>query len=107
MTSVYVSSGNAKTEKTELLLFTFTQSLLQMNSTTKIKPFSLSLQPLTAFAELSYGMGDFAKTEGRTTEKKMMERVAEKNNDQKKTKQKKPLYFPERRHLARRITKQK
>ena len=32
-------------------------------------PFSLSLQPLTAFAELSYGRRDFAKTEGRKTEK--------------------------------------
>ena len=33
-------------------------------------PFSLSLQPLTAFAGLSYGWRDFAKTEGRKTERK-------------------------------------
>ena len=41
------------------------------------KPFSLSFQPLTTFAELSYGRRDFAKTEGRKTEKGMVERVAE------------------------------
>ena len=41
------------------------------------KPFSLSLQPLTIFAELSYGRRDFAKTEGRKTEKGKVERVAE------------------------------
>ena len=41
------------------------------------KAFSLTLQPLTAFAELSYGRRDFAKTEGRKTEKGMVERVAE------------------------------
>ena len=40
-------------------------------------PFSLSLQPLTAFAELSYGRRDFATTEGRKTEKGMVERIAE------------------------------
>ena len=31
-------------------------------------PFSLSIQPLTAFAILSYGKRDFAKAEGRKTE---------------------------------------
>ena len=41
------------------------------------KPFSLSLQPLTAFAELSYGRRDFAKKEGRKTEKGKVGRVAE------------------------------
>ena len=43
------------------------------------KSFSLrlSLQPLTTFAELSYGRRDFAKTEGRKTEKGMVERVAQ------------------------------
>ena len=41
------------------------------------KPFSLSLQTLTVFAELSYGRRDFAKTEGRKTDKGMVERVAE------------------------------
>ena len=44
---------------------------------TNRKLFSLSLQPLTAFAELSYGRRDFAKTEGRKTEKRKVERVAE------------------------------
>ena len=41
------------------------------------KPFSLSLQPLTAFAELRYGRQDFAKKEGRKTEKGKVGRVAE------------------------------
>ena len=41
------------------------------------KPFSLSLQPLTAFAELGYGRRDFAKKEGRHKEKGKVERVAE------------------------------
>ena len=31
-------------------------------------PFSLSIQPLTAFAILSYGKRDFAEAEGRKTE---------------------------------------
>ena len=34
----------------------------------KRRPFSLSIQPLTAFAILSYGKRDFAKAEGRKTE---------------------------------------
>ena len=33
------------------------------------RPFSLSIQPLTAFAILSYGKRDFAEAEGRKTEK--------------------------------------
>ena len=41
------------------------------------KPFSLSLQPLTAFAELRYSRRDFAKIEGRKTEKRKVGRVAE------------------------------
>ena len=41
------------------------------------KPFLLSLQPLTAFAELRYGKRDFAKKEGRKTEKGKVGRVAE------------------------------
>ena len=41
------------------------------------KPFSLSLQPLTAFAELRYGRRDFAKIESRKTEKRKVGRVAE------------------------------
>ena len=41
------------------------------------KPFSLSLQPLTAFPELRYGGRDFAKKEGRKTEKGKIGRVAE------------------------------
>ena len=41
------------------------------------KPFSLSLQLLTAFAELRYGRRDFAKKEGRKTEKGKVGRVAE------------------------------
>ena len=32
------------------------------------RPFSLSIQPLTAFAILSYGKRDFAEAEGRKTE---------------------------------------
>ena len=32
------------------------------------RPFSLSIQPLTAFAKLSYGKRDFAEVEGRKTE---------------------------------------
>ena len=32
------------------------------------RPFSLSIQPLTAFAKLSYGKRDFAEAEGRKTE---------------------------------------
>ena len=40
-------------------------------------PFSLSLQPLTAFAELSYGRWDFAKIEGRKTEKAKVGRISE------------------------------
>ena len=39
--------------------------------------FSLSLQPLTVFTELSYGRRDFAKIEGRKTEKGKVGRVAE------------------------------
>ena len=41
------------------------------------KPFSLSLQPLAVFAELRYGRRDFAKIEGRKTEKGKVERVTE------------------------------
>ena len=41
------------------------------------KPFSLLLQPLTAFAELRYGRRDFAKKEGRKTEEGKIGRVAE------------------------------
>ena len=37
----------------------------------------LSLQPLTAFAELSYGRRDFAKIEGRKTRKGKVGRVVE------------------------------
>ena len=40
-------------------------------------PFSLSKQPLTAFAILSYGKRDFAEAEGRKTEKGKDTRVAE------------------------------
>ena len=32
------------------------------------RPFSLSIQPLAAFAKLSYGKRDFAEAEGRKTE---------------------------------------
>ena len=32
------------------------------------RPFSLSIQPRTAFAKLSYGKRDFAEAEGRKTE---------------------------------------
>ena len=35
---------------------------------TNSKPFSLSIQPLTASAILSYGKRDFAEAEGRKTE---------------------------------------
>ena len=52
-------------------------SLLPMARYADSKLFSLSLQPLTAFAELSYGRRDFAKTEGRKTEKGKVESVAE------------------------------
>ena len=41
------------------------------------KPFSLSFQPHTAFAELRYGRRDFSKKEGRKTEKGKVGRVAE------------------------------
>ena len=44
---------------------------------TNRKLFSLSLQSLTAFAELRYGGRDFAKKEGRKTEKGKVGRVAE------------------------------
>ena len=40
-------------------------------------PFSLSLQPLTAFAELGYERRDFAKIEGRKTEEGKVGRVVE------------------------------
>ena len=58
-------------------------------------PFTLSLQPLTAFAELSYGRRDFAKAEGRKTEKGMGKRVGKKHSE-----------ILERRNLARRTTEQ-
>ena len=41
------------------------------------KPFSLSLQPLTAFAEVRYGRREIAKIEGRKTEKGKVGRDAE------------------------------
>ena len=40
------------------------------------KPFSLSIQPLTAFALLRYRRRDFTKKEGRKTEKGEVGRVA-------------------------------
>ena len=43
----------------------------------KCTPFSLSLQPITAFAELSYGRRDLSKIEGRKTEKGKVGRIAE------------------------------
>ena len=55
----------------------FYLNVRRTKNTDNRKPFSLSLQPLTAFAELSYGRRDFAKTEGRKTEKGKVERVAE------------------------------
>ena len=45
--------------------------------TVNSKPFALSLQPLTAFAELRYGRRDFAKIEGRKTEKGKVGHVSE------------------------------
>ena len=65
-------------------------------------PFSLSLQPLTAFAELSYGRRDFAKTEGRKTERKGRTRRRIKG----RWVGKKHSEIQERRNLARRTTEQ-
>ena len=48
----------------------------QRDCETSFKPFSL-LQPLTAFAEVRYGKRDFAKIEGRKTEKGKVGRDAE------------------------------
>ena len=47
------------------------------------KPFSLSIEQLTAFVKLSYGKRDFAKAEGHKTEKEMVERVAEREGEGK------------------------
>ena len=52
-------------------------TLPQPSHTIKRKPYSLSLQPLTAFAEIRFARRDFAKTEGRKTEKGKVGRVAE------------------------------
>ena len=67
-----------------------------------MKPFSLSLQPLTAFAELRYWRRDFAKIEGRKTEKGKVGRVAEGEVGGKK----KHSEIPGRRYLARRTKEQ-
>ena len=48
-----------------------------LNCCSYSKPFSLSLQPLTTLTELRYGRRDFAKIEGRKTEKGKVGRVAE------------------------------
>ena len=42
---------------------------LTISHTQNCRPFSLSIQPLTAFTKLSYGKRDFAEAEGRKTEK--------------------------------------
>ena len=52
-------------------------AFLSVSGEVNSKTFSLSLQPLTAFAELRYGRRDFAKIEGRKTEKGKVGRVAE------------------------------
>lgn len=47
------------------------------------KPFSLSIEPLTAFVKLSCGRRDFAKAEGHNTEKEMVGRVVEREGEGK------------------------
>ena len=64
--------GSHKTSKkyeyTRLVLLTADNIQLSPEGEVNSRPFSRSIQPLTAFAILSYGKRDFAEAEGRKTQ---------------------------------------